>query len=79
MKCIKKGEDIKRVEDSRASTMVDQGWIYCKKSEWKKKGSKTSNEDKPVEAVKKEKKGNKKAKKANKVDKTDKVEAVEKA
>jgi hypothetical protein len=78
MKCIKKGEDIKRVEDSRASTMVDQGWVYCKKSEWKKKGSKTSNEDKPVEAVKKEKKGNKKAKK-DKTDKTDKAEAVEKA
>lgn len=72
MKCIKKGDDIKRVEDSRASAMVDQGWAYCKKSEWKDKGSKTSNEDKPVEAVKKEKK-NKKTKKA----KTEVTEAKE--
>jgi len=78
MKCIKKGDDIKRVDDSRASAMVDQGWTYCKKSEWKEKGSKTTNEDKPVEAVKKEKK-NKKTKKAKAEVVEAKVEKVEKS
>lgn len=63
MKCVKKADEVKRVEDIRALSMVDQGWAYCKKSEWKKKGAKQS-EDAPVAAVKKEKTGNKKVKKS---------------
>ena len=73
MKCIKKGEDIKRVEDSRATKMVDQGWTYCDKSDWKKKGSKVAKEDMPVESVKKEKTSNKKEKKEKKIDSEIKV------
>jgi len=35
MKCVKKGGEIQRVTDERASTMVKSGWAYCPKSEWK--------------------------------------------
>ena len=37
MKCVIKGEDIKRVKDVEALTMVNSGWAYCKKSVWKEK------------------------------------------
>ena len=38
MKCIKKGEQIKRVKDQEALEMVEsEGWEYCPKSEWKEK------------------------------------------
>ena len=37
MKCIKKHEKIKRVSDHKALEMVIQkGWKYCPKHEWKK-------------------------------------------
>ena len=35
MKCVKKGGEIQRVTDERASTMVKSEWAYCPKSEWK--------------------------------------------
>ena len=38
MKCIKHGEQIKRVSDEQAFEMVaNKGWAYCPKSEWKEK------------------------------------------
>lgn len=37
MKCIKKHGKIKRVKDDVAHSLVmDDGWEYCPKSEWKK-------------------------------------------
>jgi hypothetical protein len=35
MKTIKRGEEIKRVSDNEAITLVKEGWAYCPKSEWK--------------------------------------------
>ena len=38
MKCIKKGESIKRVNNDVASIAVEEdGWNFCPKSEWKTK------------------------------------------
>jgi len=48
MKCIKNGDEIKRVSDVDAMVKVGQGWAYCKKSEWKKKGK---PQEKVVEVV----------------------------
>lgn len=36
MKCIKKENEIKRVDDNTAHEMVKEGWEYTSKSEWKK-------------------------------------------
>ena len=36
MKTIKNGNEIKRVTDSDGKDMTAKGWIYAKKSEWKK-------------------------------------------
>ena len=48
MKCVKNSKEIKRVTDSKAEEMIKQGWIYCKKSDYK-----TYRKGKPevVEAV----------------------------
>ncbi len=35
MKTIKKGDDIRRVEDSQAESMVSNGWDYCSKELWR--------------------------------------------
>jgi len=36
MKCVKKGEEVKRVRDEKASELVDNhGWKYCPKEEFK--------------------------------------------
>lgn len=38
MKCIKKGEKIKRVKNDVAKLAVEEdGWKFCPKSEWKVK------------------------------------------
>lgn len=38
MKCVKKGEQIKRVSDSQAIELVEKhNWNYCPKHEWKTK------------------------------------------
>lgn len=37
MKCIIKGEEIKRVEDVEAAALVNKGWAYCGKTLWKEK------------------------------------------
>jgi len=41
MKCIKKGEKVQRVSDDKASEMVDKGWKYCPKHEWKEQNKKS--------------------------------------
>lgn len=35
MKCIKRGEEIKRVGDQEANQAVKNGWSFCPKAEWK--------------------------------------------
>jgi hypothetical protein len=35
MKTLKKGEDVKRVEDTQAQMMVNNGWEYCSKELWR--------------------------------------------
>lgn len=36
MKCVKKNDQVKRVDDETARTLVDKkGFSYCSKSEWK--------------------------------------------
>jgi len=38
MKCIKKGVEIKRVNNDVANMAVkENGWVFCPKSEWKTK------------------------------------------
>ena len=35
MKTLKKGDDVKRVEDTQAQMMVNNGWEYCPKELWR--------------------------------------------
>ena len=35
MKTIKRGNQVKRVSDKDALSLVEEGWEYCLKSEWK--------------------------------------------
>jgi len=35
MKCVKKDGEIKRVSNEKAAELVEAGWEYCPKSEWK--------------------------------------------
>ena len=35
MKCIKKGDEVRRVKDQEAAELVAKGWKYCPKKEWK--------------------------------------------
>lgn len=36
MKCVKKGDVIRRVKDEAAQKLVSiDGWVYCPKHEWK--------------------------------------------
>lgn len=37
MKCVKKGEVIRNVADQVARSLVEDGWIYCPRHEWKEK------------------------------------------
>ena len=38
MKCIKKHGEIRRVNDQKAQIFVmERGWTYCPKHEWKEK------------------------------------------
>jgi|GEM_PF-3126683 len=47
MKCIKKGEEIKRVKDIHAFELIEagEGWVYCPKSEWKLKNGKSKKDE----------------------------------
>ena len=66
MKCVKKGDEVKRMWEDKASKLVDQGWAYCSKSEWKKSGKIVVKEE--VVEKKEKKSKNKKAKKEKKAD-----------
>ena len=35
MKTLKKGDNVKRVEDTQADIMVKNGWEYCPKELWR--------------------------------------------
>lgn len=35
MKTVKKGNEVKRVDDNTAEIMIKSGWKYCPKHEWK--------------------------------------------
>lgn len=37
MKCVKKGEEIRKVTDQEAPIMVRAGWNYCSRKEWREK------------------------------------------
>ena len=37
IKCIKKGDEIKKVPDSEAFKLVKDGWSFCNRKEWKQK------------------------------------------
>lgn len=34
--CVKSGESIQRVSRKEAAKLVDTGWSYCSRSEWRK-------------------------------------------
>ena len=78
MKCIKKGDEIKRVQDKQALKMIKEGWGYCPKSDWKKKGRVLAKEDLPVAQEKKVKKS-KKTKRTEKAEIKTEVKAEEKS
>jgi len=40
MKTIKNRDEVRRVSDRTAEELVDKGWKYCPKSEFKQKVSK---------------------------------------
>ena len=67
MKCLKKNEIVKRVQEQSVKGLINSGWVFCPKSEWKvaKAGKpSTSHDEAVVEAVKAVKKDkNKKVKK----------------
>ena len=63
MKCIKSGEEYRRVEDKQAEVMVNEhGWKFISKTEYKKSRGKVKVE-KPAEVVEEviEKKSKKKS------------------
>ena len=70
MKIVKSGSDIKKVSDIDAVKLVNAGWKYCAKSEWKARKDKAEVvkevkvEVVDVEADKKEKKQSKKNRKS---------------
>lgn len=35
MKCVKKNDKVRRVKDEKATALVNGGWTYCPKSNWK--------------------------------------------
>ena len=51
MKCVKSGDQIKRVSDESAMELVKHGWAYCPKSEYKslKKYGKAKTNDENVD------------------------------
>lgn len=52
MKTIKRGDEIKRVDDATAHNMTQAGWEYCPKHEWKVlKPTKKSTKDLETEDI----------------------------
>lgn len=35
MKCVKNGDEVRRVSEDRANELVKKGWQFCPKSLWK--------------------------------------------
>lgn len=79
MKCIKNGNEVRRVTDEQATEMVAKGsWAYCPKSEWKVvKGSKATEVAEHAQPSEKKKKHRKEGKKAEKAEKRKAAKAVE--
>lgn len=48
MKCVKKGEEIKKVADKETSTLVKDGWVFCPRHEWRKAHPGKDTGKKPV-------------------------------
>jgi hypothetical protein len=36
MKCVKRGDEVRKVDDDKAEEMVRGGWSWCPRAEWKK-------------------------------------------
>ena len=68
MKCIRKADEVQRVDDNKAAEMVNQGWAYCGKELWKasirpaKASSKPEAGKKPADKGEKLKKKGKESK-----------------
>ena len=60
MKTVKKNKEVLRASDSEAEQLVEQGWKYCPKSEWRK-----HKDVEMFEPPKKKKKGKKLDKKTS--------------
>lgn len=43
MKTVRKGKEIRRVSNEEAAKLVDQGWQYCGKYEWKRQQEKVAH------------------------------------
>lgn len=61
MKCIKHGDEIRRVSDEQATEKVKNGWQYCPKSEWKTQVRDANKKPKKAAKKKAKKKAAKKA------------------
>lgn len=48
MKCVMKGEEVKKVSNEQAMKMVKNGWNYCAKKFWKEK---VRDKNKKVEKI----------------------------
>ena len=51
MKTIKKGDQIQRIDDKTAEFMVNQGWEYCSKEEYKSKKPKVVKTKENVDEI----------------------------
>jgi hypothetical protein len=43
LKTVRKGKEIRRVSNEEAAKLVDQGWQYCGKYEWKRQQEKVAH------------------------------------
>jgi hypothetical protein len=62
MKCLKKGKEIRRVSEEQVTSMVNAGWDFCSKTEWrvkrdgeKKSTGKSAEQPKSEKSEKKQK------------------------
>lgn len=60
MKCIKKNDEVRKVDDKEAREKVLNGWEYCSRESWRKannaSGPKPSEKDEKAEITPKKKK-----------------------
>lgn len=45
MKCVKQGDEVRRVSDDRADELIKKGWKFCPKLEWKQFNNPKENEN----------------------------------